>query len=162
MMPWVLEAWKNLGSFLHLKLANKLYLKVHILTFMSLILWLKTCRNHHSTVDLLIQQIIFDSHHRRALIKIINESTSLFSEAYFIGLDECLGKKRIVGKLPNCNSLCEYSFCSPSALNFATFTPEPASFSANSTYDSSIACSKFTHWSVRLKPKTNIFQLNSA
>lgn len=79
-----------------------------------------------------------ERHHRRAFTKAIKEITSLFSEGYFMGREECLGKNSIVGKLPSCSSRFAYSFCSPSALNFPTFTPDPPSFSASSTYDSSI------------------------
>ncbi|MFS8025701.1 hypothetical protein Hanom_Chr16g01478331 [Helianthus anomalus] len=48
----------------------------------------------------------------------------------------------MVGKLPNCNSCCANAFSSPSALNFPTFMPLPPNFSANSTYDASIACDR--------------------
>ncbi|MFS8015490.1 hypothetical protein Hanom_Chr15g01357271 [Helianthus anomalus] len=54
--------------------------------------------------------LLHPRHHLRALMKAINESTSLFSDGYLIGLDECLGKKRIVGKLPSCNSCCANAF----------------------------------------------------
>ena len=83
-------------------------------------------------------------HHCKALTKAVNESTSLFSEGYLIGLGECLGKNSIVGKLPSCSSCCANFFCSPSALNFPTFIPLPASFSANSSYDPSMAYIQFT------------------
>lgn len=82
------------------------------------------------------------SSHRRAFTWANNDATSLFSDWYLTGFDECLGKKSIVGKLPNFSSRCAYSLCSPSALNLPTFTPAPARFSANSTYDPSIAWEK--------------------
>lgn len=78
------------------------------------------------------------SDHRRALTKARSESTSRLSEGYFTGLDACFGKKIIVGKLPNRSSFCANCFWSPSARNFPTLTPEPESFSANSTNDVSI------------------------
>jgi len=81
-----------------------------------------------------------DNPHLKAFTNAIKESPSLFSEGYFIGPEECFGKNSIVGKLPNSNSRLANSFCSPSALNFPTFTPDPSNFCANSTYDSSIAC----------------------
>lgn len=79
------------------------------------------------------QYEFLDKSHLNAFTNAIKEPTSLFSEGYFIGSDECSGKNNIVGKLPNFSSCFANSFCSPSALNFPTFTPDPANFSAKST-----------------------------
>lgn len=57
-----------------------------------------------------------------------------------MGLEVCLGKKRIVGKLASCNSFCAYAFWSPSARNFPTLTPVPANLLATAMYESSNPC----------------------
>ena len=80
---------------------------------------------------------------RRALTKESREPTSLCSDGYLMGLDACVGKKSIVGKLTRPISSAN-ALSSPSARNLPTFTPVPLSASATSSNAASIPCTN-TH-----------------